>query len=532
MRYVVVVADRIAARGLALLRAVPELDVVSTAGDARRLAEAMPRAHALIVRSDTTVSNSLIARSPMLRVIARAGTGVDNVDLAAATRLGVAVLNAPGANTVSAAEHTFALLMALLRKIPLAAQSMRAGEWDRRRFAGSELRGKTMGLVGLGRVGVHVATIARAFGMTVVACDPYLPEERAQQLRVELLRLEELLPRADVVSLHLPLSDETRHLLNRPRFALVKPRAILVNTARGGLIDDDALLEALEHGRLAGAALDVFDPEPLPPDSPLRRCDRVLLTPHLAASTSEAQERVAQEICAAVRDALVSGVVGDAVNLPGLSSELLVRLRGVLDLARRVGRLAAGIADGRVRSVEVSYGGADDAAPRPTMLAAVEGVLSAMGVSPVSLVNAVVLAEERGMTIGRRAGHAVAGFETTVGVTLGMAERTVLVVGAMIGERAGRVIRIDDFAVDIPAQGHVVVLRNRDVPGVIGSVGTLLGQADINIASYHQSRLEQPGSDALAAIVVDQVPSREVREALAALPGVLEVRFATLDGTN
>lgn len=531
MSYVVVVADRIAEPGLQLLRQEPALEVVTTSGQPARLAEAVSRAHAIIVRSDTTVTDELMARAPSLRVIARAGTGVDNVDLLAATRRGIAVLNAPGANTVSAAEHTFALLLAFLRKVPLAAASMRSGDWDRKRFAGTELRGKTMGIVGLGRIGAHVAGLARAFGMKVAAHDPYLPETRAQELRVELLPLDQLLGHADVVSLHLPLTDETRHLLNEERLALLKPTAVVVNTARGALVDETALLQALEAGQLAGAALDVFECEPLPSDSPLRRCDRVLLTPHLAASTSEAQDRVAQEICAAVREALVNGLVGDAVNLPGVSSEVLSRLSAVLDLARRVGRLAAGIAHGRVRSVEVSYGGDDDAAPRPTMLAAVEGVLSAMAVGPVSMVNAVVLAEERGMAIGRRAGHAVAGFETTVGVTLGVAERTVTVVGALIGERGGRVTRIDDFVVDIPAEGHVVVLRNRDVPGVIGRVGTLLGEADINIASYHQSRLERPGSAALAAIVVDQVPGPPVREALAGLPDVLEVRFATLDGS-
>ncbi len=530
MSYVVVVADQIADAGLELLRTDPALEVVCTAADAGRLPEALRRAHALIVRSDTLVTEAMIADAPELRVIGRAGTGVDNVDLRAATRRGVAVLNAPGANTVSAAEHTFALLLALLRKIPLAVASMRAGEWDRRRFAGSELRGKILGLVGLGRIGAHVAGVARAFGMQVIAHDPYLPEARARALRVELRSLEEMLTRADVVSLHLPLSDETYHLLNRERLALLKPGAVVVNTARGGLVDNDALLEALESGRLAGAALDVFDPEPLPAKSPLRRCGRVLLTPHLAASTSEAQERVAQEICAAVRDALVSGVVGDAVNLPGLSSEVLARLAGVLELARRVGRLAAGIAQGRVRGVEVSYGGSDEAAPRPVMLAAVEGALAGMGVGPVSLVNAAVLAEERGLTIGRRAGHAVAGFETTVGVTLELAGRHVSVVGAVIGDRSGRIIRIDDFAVDIPADGYVVVLRNRDVPGVIGRVGTLLGEAAINIASYHQSRLERAGSDALAAIVVDQIPGPRVLDALARLPDVVEVRFATLNG--
>ena len=302
---------------------------------------------------------------------------MDNIDVRAATQRGIAVLNAPGANTVSAAEHTIALLLALVRRIPWAVESMRAGGWDRKRFAGVELRGKTLGAVGLGRVGTTVAQLARAFGMSVLAHDPYLPHERAQALGVELAPLDDVLRRADVVTLHMPLTDETRYVLNAERLALLKPGAVVVNTARGGLVDTDALLEALEAGRLGGAALDVFEREPLAQDSPLRRCVRVILTPHLAASTAEAQARVASEICAAVRDALLTGAVGGAVNVPGVSREALMRLRGALDLSRRLGRLAAAMHRDPVVRIEVAYGGADEAAPRATMLAAVEGVLSA-----------------------------------------------------------------------------------------------------------------------------------------------------------
>lgn len=528
--YVVVVADRVAESGLVLLRAEPRLDVVTVENDRDRLRAELARAHGLIVRSGTTVDDSLLAGAPELVVIGRAGTGVDNIDVSAATRRGVAVLNAPGANTVSAAEHTIALLLALMRRIPDAALSMRSGRWDRKRFAGTELRGKTLGVVGLGRIGAHVAAIARAFGMRILAHDPYLPGERAAELGVELVSLDELLPEADVLTLHLPLTDETRCLLNAERLRSMKRHAVVINTARGALVDQDALLEEIEADRIAGAALDVFDPEPLAEDSPLRRSERVILTPHLAASTSEAQERVAQEICAAVRDALLTGSVGGAINLPGLSRDVLVRLRGLLELARRLGRLAVGLSEGAVHSVEVAYGGEDELAPRPVMLAALEGVLAGMGVSPVRLVNAAVLAAARGVAVSHRAGHAQSGFETTVGVTLDAARRSVSVVGALVGERVGRVIRIDEFDVDIPADGHIIVLKNRDVPGVIGRVGGLLGEANINIASYHQSRLETPGSDALAAIVADDVPSKEIMQRLEALPDVLEVRFAEVNG--
>ena len=388
MTHIVVVADRIGNAGLDLLRATTGFEVVSTVGDKDRLREEVTRADALIVRSDTQVTHDLISRACRRRVIARAGIGVDNIDLETATRRGVAVVNAPGANTVSAAEHTIALLLSLQRRIPSAVASMMEGEWDRQRFSGTEIRGKVLGLIGLGRIGQLVATLARAFGVEVIAYDPYTAEARARELRISLTTLEELLGRADIVSLHVPVTEETKDLMNESRLALMKPSAVLINTARGALIDNDALLAALDSGQLAGAALDVFEPEPLSAESPLRRSDRIILTPHLAASTAEAQERVSEEICRTVRNALLTGDIGGAVNVHGIASEALARLQPVLDLARRIGRLASSIAQGPVEGVEVYYGGDDHDAPRAVMLAALEGIFRAMGVGPVSLVNA------------------------------------------------------------------------------------------------------------------------------------------------
>ncbi len=530
MTYVVVVADRIADSGFALLNAEEAIEVVSTAGDAARLKEEIKRANALIVRSDTKVTADLMAKATELQVIGRAGVGVDNVDVAAATQRGIAVLNAPGANTVSAAEHAIGLLLASLRNIPPAVSSMRAGKWARKEFPGTEMRGKTLGLVGLGRIGRHVATIARAFGMRIIAHDPYLPEARALELGIELVPVDQLLSRADVVSLHLPLTDDTRHFLNRERIAQMKDGAVVVNTARGALIDDTALIEALDSGKLGGAALDVFEPEPLVEDSPLRSHERVTLTPHLAASTSEAQERVATEICTAIRDALLTGSVGGAVNLPGISGEALARLVGVMEVARRIGRLAAAIANGRIQSVAVVYGGNDEDAPRPVMLAALEGVLSAMGVDQVSIVNAAALADERGMRVSRKVTTALSGFSTTIGVKVQGQHGITNVIGAIAGELAGRVIEVNGFDVDVPADGYVLVLRNRDVPGVIGRVGTVLGKAEINIASYHQSRGGAESHEALATIVVDRLPASAVVAQLTGLADVLEVTVANLNG--
>jgi D-3-phosphoglycerate dehydrogenase len=527
MTYVVVVADRVADAGVALLKDEPEIEVVVTAGEPDRLDAALASAHALVVRSDTKVTEARIREAPHLMVIGRAGTGVDTIDVDAATRRGIAVLTAPGANTVSTAEHTVALLLALLRRIPWAADSLQHGRWDRKRFAGSELSGKRLGVIGLGRIGVRVARIAKAFGMRVMAYDPYLTPDRAEALGVEPMELDALLAAADVVTLHLPLTNDTRHLMNRDRFAAMKPGAVLVNAARGALIDDDALIEAVQQGTLAGAALDVFEPEPLPADSPLRGSERILLTPHLAASTSEAQDRVATEICQYVRDALLTGALRGAVNLPGIPSDVLARLGGVLDLSRRLGRLAAGMAQGPIAAVEVVFGGRDEAAPRPVMLAALEGILSTMGVGQVSLVNAAGRAKQRGLACERRVGRPLAGFQTTVGLTVTTATDAVSVTGAMLGEDTGRVIQIDGFTVDVPAEGSIVVLRNRDVPGVIGKVGHVLGEAQVNIASYHQSRARNGGS-ALAAIVVEKTPSRSVLTALAEIAEIEDVRTADL----
>ena len=525
MKYVIAVADPVNERGLELLRAVPDFEVAYAAGKPELLSRILPRAHALLVRSETRVSAALLAQAPNLRVVGRAGTGVDNVDVEAATRAGIAVLNTPGGNTVSAAEQAIALLLSLVRRVPWAAESMRRGDWDRKRFSGIELSDKVLGLVGLGRIGTHVATVARALGMEVVAHDPHVTEERARQLGIRLLPLDQLLARADVVSLHLPLVDETRNLINRRRLALMKPTAVLVNTARGGLVDEGALLETLEAGKLAGAALDVFEQEPLPRDSPLRTSDRLILTPHLAASTPEAQERVAVEICRLVKNALLTGAIGGAVNVPGLSSEVVARLGPLLQLGRAVGRLAAQVGRGGVNAIEVQYGGTDDEALKPVTLATVEGILLGWGVGPVSMVNALARAEERGVRLSRRISAPEAGFETTLGVALLAADRTTRVVGALFGKTLGRVVEIDGFEVDIVPEGYVIVLRNRDVPGVIGRVGTAIGEAQVNIGSYHVSRRDR---EALAVIAVDGAPDAALLERLAGLPDILDVRLANL----
>src|SRR5207248_2480634 len=329
----------------------------------------------------------------------------------------------------------------------------------------------------------------------VVGHDPYLSPDRAADLQLKLLPLDQLLGQADAVTLNVAHTEQTHHLINAARLKLMKPTAVLVNTARGELVDAVALAEAIGEKRIGGAALDVFAVEPLPADSPLRKLERVILTPHLAASTAEAQERVSLEICGAVRDALLAGDLSFAINVPGISGDLLRRLGPLLDLARRLGRLALALVDGAVTAVEVDYGGKDEAAPRPVLMAAVEGLLSAMNVEPVSLVNALLIAEERGVRHARKTGTPEPGFETTVGVTLETARGRARVAGAVLGNGHGRVIRIDDYHVDVAPEGWMLIIRNRDVPGVIGRGGTMLGAKVTFAAGRRPSAYRSPALD-------------------------------------
>lgn len=490
---------------------------------------ALAEAHGLIVRSATQVTAELLDAAPQLRVVGRAGVGVDNIDLEAATGRGVAVLNAPAGNTVSAAEHTMALLLSLARRIPAADRSVREGSWQRSRFAGTELRGKVLGLLGAGRIGGEVARRARAFGMDVVVHDPWLTDERARDLGVDRLEdVEALLARADVVSLHVPLTDQTRHLLADARLRRMKPGALLVNASRGGIVDEDALAAALEAGRLGGAAVDVFDEEPLPADSPLRRAPNTVLTPHLGASTAEAQERVAAEIAGAVRAALADGDLGRALNAPSVGGEALRRLSSLFDLGRRIGRLAAGLPHGGTRGMEVRYAGSHEDALDPLAVHVVVGFLSVvLGEEQVNLVNARHLAEGRGIGLSRHRLARRTDYTEFVEVLVRTERGRMRLAGALLEERHPRLVRIDDYHVDVTPRRTLIVLRNRDVPGVIGRVGSLLGSAGLNIAEYHQSRLEE-GGQALATVAVDGDVPGDVLTALRRLQEITDARVVEL----
>lgn len=521
-RFTVLVTDKVSETGLEPLRADARFDVVRIDDSSSpAFAEALRGAHGLVVRSATEVHDELLAGAPELRVIGRAGVGVDNIDLTAATARGIAVMNAPAGNTVSAAELTLALILAMVRRVAEADASMRRGEWARSRFQGAELRGRTLGLVGAGRIGGEVASRCRAFGMRVVAHDPYLTAARADDLHVERAGdLDAVLERADVLSLHVPLTDSTRGMIDAEALARMKPGAYLVNVARGGVVDEAALAEALTSGRIAGAALDVFENEPLEDDSPLRSAPNVVLTPHLGASTSEAQELVATEISEAVRAALSEGDLSRALNAPAISGDSMRTLAPLFELGQALGYLACALAPGAVKEVEVRYAGDAEDALEPLTAFVLVGLLrNVLGSDQVNLVSAGHLASQRGTGVARTRLSRHADYTEYVEIVIGAERGDLRLAGALLGDAHPRVVRIADYHVDVVPTGTLLVLKNDDVPGVIGRVGTLLGDHGINIAGYHQARLSK-GGEALAAVAVDGDVGESVRQALLDLPEV------------
>ncbi len=519
--YKVLVADKIAREGLTPLLQDARFQVLEKPGlKGEELAKAIQGMDAVLVRSATKITRDALALADRLKVIGRAGVGVDTIDVEAATERGIAVMNAPAGNTIAAAELALALLLSLIRKVPAADASMKAGQWDRAKFGGTELYRKTLGLVGAGRVGGEVGRRARAFGMRVVAYDPFLTPAAAAEMGAELAELDTVLKAADVLSLHVPLTDKTRGMLGARELALLKPGAVIINAARGGVLDEGELLRVLKAGKIAGAALDVFDQEPLPADHPFRALPNVVLTPHLGASTEEAQMNVAVEIAEAVRGALVDGDYAGAVNAPLVGGERLKRLKPLLELSGRLGKLAAALSGPQVTEVELRFAGEGDDLLRPLAAGAVMGVLDGVvGAPAVNVVNALHLARQRGIAVNRTRVELAGALPDLLEVRVVAGGLAVRVAGAPLGAGYLRVTEIHGFRVNVAPEGHLIVLRNRDVPGVIGRVGTLLGDAGINIAEYHQARLSA-GGEALAVVGVDAALKPEHVAALARLPEV------------
>lgn len=520
----IVIADPLHEAGLRLLTESGAELVQVAAEDKERLPELLAEADAVIVRSGTHVTAELLRAGTRLKVVGRAGIGVDNVDVAAATEAGVLVVNAPTANLIAATEHTWALLLALARNVAAADAAMKGEEWDRKRFLGRELQGKTLGVVGFGRIGQQVARRAHSFDMGVVAYDPFLDSTVAERWDVELLTLEELLERSDVVTLHTPLTDQTRGLIDAAALARMRPGALLVNCARGGVVDEEALLAALEEGRLGGAALDVFAVEP-PPSWELARHPRVVATPHIGAQTKEAQERVATETARMVLAALDGSLAVTAVNLP--FTDAGARGEPYLRLGEQLGRLASTLLGGSLKRVEVGLWGLEDELRVPVSVAVLRGALLSFLGEAVNYVNAEGVAAARGIEVVRATHRGGSDYPHLIEARLAGEGGEVELAGSLFRERDPRVVRFRGFPLEFKPTGLLLAVVNQDVPGVVGKLGTLLGEGGVNIADIHLAR--RRGTDeAMAVLRLDQEPPAETLESLRALPEVEEARVIDL----
>jgi D-3-phosphoglycerate dehydrogenase / 2-oxoglutarate reductase len=481
-----------------------------------------------MVRSATQVTLDLLAAAPNLRIVARAGTGVDNIDVAAASARGILVVNAPGANSISVAEHACALMLALARAVPAADRAMKQSKWEKKRFLGTELRGKTLGIAGFGRIGQEVAPRARAFGMRVVAHDPFIAQEVAEGMGVELLSLDEVCAVADFLTLHLPSTAETRHLFNDERFARVKPGLRIINTARGDLIDEAALRRAIDKGTVAGAALDVFETEP-PGDWTLAQLPQVVATPHIAASTEEAQEQVGLDTAAAVRDFLCNGVVRNAVNFPSVHPDELQRLQPWIRLADNLAAIVTQMGAARIQAIALRYYGAlaDNRAVGVLAASAAAGVLRPILAGGVSIVNARAAARERGIEIIESRSTRPRHYTSLVSIKLHTSEGDRWAEGTVFEPNRPRLVSVSGVDVEAPLAGTLLIICNQDQPGVIGEVGTILGSHGVNIANFALGRNE---TGAMGVVNVDEEASKPgaLEAALGAIRRVPAVREAWL----
>ncbi len=503
----VLVADSISQSGVDELSRDGALDVVvQTNLGAAKLLEIIPEFSALVVRSQTKVTAEILNAGSKLRAVGRAGVGVDNVDVETATRRGIIVLNAPGGNTVSTAEHAFSLLLCVARRIPPAEASVRAGNWDRKNFEGVELYNKTLGVIGMGRIGSELSRRAIAFGMRVVAYDPYLSATRARSLQVELVdELDDLLASADFISLHTPLTAETHHLVDLARLRKTKRGARIINCARGGLIDETALAAALQDRHVAGAALDVFETEPLPADSPLRSAPNLVLTPHLGASTAEAQESVGIEIAQSIRAALLEGTIRNAVNMPNLDAKTLSIVGPHLRFGEKLGKFLSQIAPKRVDALNINYSGKVNEVDTTAITRSVlKGFLQTAAGSDVNEVNAPAFAESLGLQISESRLSAPGDYTDMLELSAAAEGKTVSVGGAFFGATP-RIVSINSRPVEARPHGVVLVLENSDRPGMVGRIGSMLGDHGVNIATMSLSR-NQAGGTALTVLNLDTAP--------------------------
>lgn len=515
----VLVSDSIDPAGIEILSQVAQVDV-KTGLPPEELARIIPEYDALMIRSGTRVTQEVIEAGRQLKIIGRAGVGVDNVDVDTATRKGIVVVNSPEGNTIAAAEHALAMMLSLSRHIPEANQSVKAGQWDRKKFTGVEVYKKTLGVVGLGKIGSHVATVARAMGMKILAYDPFISKERADQLGCRLVDLNLLIQEADYITLHLPKTPETYHIFNAEAFAKMKPTARLINCARGGIIDEAALVEALRNGQIAGAALDVYEEEPLGESELRSLTQEVILTPHLGASTEEAQVNVAIDVAEQIRDVLLGLPARSAVNIPGLRPDLLEKLRPYLQLAETLGNLVGQLAGGRIDALNIRLQGElAGKESQPVVVAALKGLLSHALQERVNYVNANIEAQERGIHVTETRDPTVRDYTGSLHLEAHGSLGTHSVTGAILGDDEIRITSINEFPVNVPPNKYMLFTLHRDMPGIIGKIGSLLGSFNVNIASMQVGRKIVRGDAVMVLSIDDPLPEGILSE-ITKVPGI------------
>ncbi len=479
--------------------------------------------HGLIIRSATKMTADIIEAAKNLKVIGRAGSGLDNVDKTAATKKGIVVMNTPGGNTITTAEHTIALMVSLARQIPQATMSMKSGKWEKKKFMGVELFNKTLGIVGIGNIGSQVARRMQAFSMNVIAFDPFLSEEKAKDMGVEKVSLKELFKRADFITIHTPLTPETKNLINKEVIKTMKPGVRIINCARGGIINEKDLYDALVEGKVAGAALDVLEKEP-PENNPLLTLDSVVTTPHLGASTREAQENVAVAVAEQIVDYLVHNTIRNAINFPSIPSDQVAKLNPYINLAERLGCFAAQMFEGGVTQITIEYkGDAADINTAPVTIAALKGFLTPILEETVNFVNAPLIARERGIEIKEIKSTDQGDYQSMIALRINAKKKTSYFAGTLYGKKDPRIVFVDSFKVEIIPTGELLFMYNNDKPGVIGNIGSLLGKNKINIARMHFGR-ETPGGTAISVVSIDSPASPALLKKIKELPNILSVK--------
>jgi D-3-phosphoglycerate dehydrogenase / 2-oxoglutarate reductase len=517
----ILISDNLHKAGVDILDQHPNIEVDFRPGlSPEELKKAIQDVDGLAIRSATKVTAELIGTAPRLKVIGRAGTGLDNVDIAAASKKGIVVMNTPGGNTITTAEHAVSLMLAMSRNIPQAYLSMREGLWEKKKYQGTEIYNKTLGIIGLGRIGRVVAERALGLKMRVVGYDPFITKEAASSLGVELVSLDELLARSDFITIHTPKTKETTKLLNRKAFHKMKPGIRIINCARGGIVDEAALYEALTEGKVAAAALDVFETEPPPADFPLRNLANVICTPHLGASTEEAQANVSVAICEQILEYLLYGTIMNAVNAPSVSREALAQLRPYLTLAEALGSFQAQITEGAISSVSVAYTGeVANLDTKPLTQSLIKGLLFPVVGDEVNYVNAPALAAQRGITVSEEKIAAVEDFTTLIRLTVraGMEDNSVS--GTIFGKYEPRLVQINKFRLEAIPEGHMLFIYNTDRPGVIGAIGTTIGSHKINIARMTVGQEKERGQN-IILLTTDTTVTPECLQAVRDLPHV------------